>query len=70
MSKVHVAAITLYFLLLAMCIGLLLIGDTLSIATRDAVIPLASEGFKVVIGAIVGTISTLLGVKANTQSGQ
>lgn len=65
MSRNQLIIISLYFVLLALCGGMLLLSDTLSFAVRDAIIPVASEGFKLVLGATVGAISAILGVKSN-----
>lgn len=64
MSRSQVVLLSLFFLLLAICVGLLLIGDSMSLATRDALLPIASDGFKLVLGALVGALSAIIGTKS------
>ncbi len=68
MTKQQKGFIVIYFILLAMCGGLLVGSDFLSLAARDAILPIASDGFTLVLGAIVGALSAMLGATASTQS--
>jgi len=56
--------ISLYFALLLICGSMLILSDLLSLRARDAIIPIAADGFKLVLGATVGAISAVLGVKS------
>jgi hypothetical protein len=65
MSRTQIVAVGLYVLLLLMCGALFVVGDKLSLTARDALLPIASESFKVILGALIGAISAVLGVGAN-----
>lgn len=52
-----------FFLLLVMCVGLMVAADFLGPASRASIAPVASEGFKVVLAAMVGALSATLGSK-------
>lgn len=64
MIKSQVVLLSLFFLLLVVCVGLILIGDSMSLATRDAILPIASDGFKLVLGALVGALSAIIGTNS------
>ena len=66
MNKTQAIAIGIYFALLILCTVLLIVSNSLSITVRDAIIPLASDGFKLVIGALIGAVSAVIGVRATT----
>jgi hypothetical protein len=57
--------LSLYFVLLGVCISLFFFASSMTLEARGEVIPLARDGFKLVIGAIVGTLSAIIGVSAN-----
>jgi hypothetical protein len=61
MTRTQVLAIATYILLLLMCGALFAVGDKLSLTARDALLPIATESFKVVLGALIGAISAVLG---------
>lgn len=65
MNKTQAIAIGIYFVLLLLCTVLLIISNSLSLTVRDAILPLASDGFKLVIGALIGAVSAVIGVRAN-----
>lgn len=67
MSKQQIWFIAIYFLLLAICAALLIVSDFLSFEARDAVLPIATDGFKLVLGAIVGAVSAMLGTTAHSE---
>lgn len=50
-----------YLLLLFVCGGLLLLSEVFGPAVRQAVIPVASDGFKTTLGAVLGALSVMLG---------
>ncbi len=56
--------LSLYFFLLALCVGLFFLASYMTLEARDEVIPIARDGFKLVLGAIVGTLSAMIGVSA------
>lgn len=60
--------ISVYLVLLAICGGLLIGSDYLSLAARDVILPIAADGFTLVLGAIVGALSAMLGATAKQQS--
>lgn len=57
----------MYFFLMIICVLLLLVSDNFSLSVRDAILPMASEGFKLVLAALIGAISAVIGV--NTRPG-
>lgn len=61
MSSQQKGFVFIYFLLLAICSGLLIGSDFLSISARDKILPIAADGFTLVLGAIVGALSAMLG---------
>lgn len=65
MNKTQAIAIGIYFVLLLLCTVLLIVSNSLSLTVRDAILPLASDGFKLVIGALIGAVSAVIGVRAN-----
>jgi hypothetical protein len=55
--------VALYVVLLLMCSVLIVISDFLSPTVRASLLPIASDGFKTVLGALLGAISVMLGTK-------
>jgi len=55
--------IGLYVFLLLLCVALIIVADFLSPTVREALLPISADGFKTVLGALLGAISVLLGVK-------
>ena len=53
--------IALYVGLLLLCMTFLVLSDFLSPTVRAAVLPVTSDGFKTVLGALLGSISVMLG---------
>ena len=54
-------AFSLYVLLILICTSLMICAEFLSPTVRTSVLPVASDGFKTVFGALVGAISVLAG---------
>ncbi len=67
MTKQQKGFIAAYFVLLAVCGGLLIGGDFLSLAARDVILPIAGDGFTLVLGAIVGALSAMLGATSKSE---
>jgi hypothetical protein len=61
MTSIQKAALAIYGALLATCIGLIILADFLGPTVRASLLPLATEGFKLVLAALIGAVSTLLG---------
>jgi hypothetical protein len=55
--------IAIYVGVLVLCAALLVAAEFVGPVTRQSLLPLASEGFKTVLAALVGALSTLLGVQ-------
>jgi hypothetical protein len=55
--------IVVYIGLLIMCTALIVLSDFLSPTVRATLLPVSSDGFKTVLGALVGAISVMLGAK-------
>lgn len=53
--------LVVYGLLLLSCGALLLISNALDPAARSILLPTASDGFKMVLAAFIGALSTMLG---------
>ena len=64
MARAHRLAIFLYLTLLALCVCLIVISDQLGPSTAATLLPVATDGFKTVLGALVGALSAILGVKS------
>ncbi|MER8650947.1 hypothetical protein [Mesorhizobium sp. M0586] len=57
------AVIALYFALLCLCAALIIGSEFLGATVRANLLPIASDGFKLVLGALVGALSALMGIK-------
>ena len=66
MTSTQKICLTLYFVLLFLCVTMFVASNFFSFEARTAAISLASDGFKLVLGAIVGTLSAMIGVTAKT----
>jgi hypothetical protein len=55
--------IIVYIGLLIMCTALILLSNFLNPTVRAALLPLSSDGFKTVLGALLGAISVMLGAR-------
>jgi hypothetical protein len=67
MTPVQKSALLVYFLLLLICGALIIGSDFLGPAVRTSLLPVATEGFKLVLAALVGAISTVLGTGATAK---
>jgi hypothetical protein len=63
MSTTQIVILAAYFVLLVLCVGMLVGAEFVGPTVRETMGPLASEGFKTVLGALVGSLSILLGGK-------
>lgn len=61
MSTAQKAAVGLYGSLIVLCVGLLLISNSLSPTVRETILPVAGEGLKTLIAALIGFASALAG---------
>lgn len=62
MNSAQKTAVVIFFALLCVCIALIALSDLVfGPVARAAVLPVATDGFKMVLGAIVGAASALLG---------
>ena len=64
MTSMQIFLIGVYFALLLICSGLMVFSDMLSIAARETLLPVSADGFKLVIGALVGSVSSILGASS------
>jgi uncharacterized membrane protein YfcA len=64
MSRQALVAIALFFVLLLV---LLVAPEFLNPKDREAILPVAADGLKIVIGALVGAISALAGAGRSSQ---
>jgi hypothetical protein len=55
------SVIALYFALLLICVALMLGSNLLRPVVSETVLPLAGDGFKTVLGALVGALSVMVG---------
>ena len=60
LTRFQKSILLIYFALLLTCIALLVGSEFLGPATRKEVLPIAADGFKLVLGALIGTLSTLV----------
>jgi hypothetical protein len=51
----------LYVGLLILCAALIVVADSLSPSVRAALVPVSADGFKTVLGALLGAMSVILG---------
>lgn len=58
----------IYLALLLMCTTLFFLSSSLPLDARDQLVKLAGDGFKLLLGAIVGALSAILGVASNSPS--
>jgi hypothetical protein len=63
MSTAQMVVLGAYFVLLILCIGMFVGAEFAGPTMRETIGPLASEGFKTVLGALIGSLSILLGGK-------
>ena len=63
MTKNQTRFLGAYGILLIICIVLMVSSEFLSPVIREAILPVASDGFKMVLGALIGAISSMLGTK-------
>jgi hypothetical protein len=61
MSSVQKAALFVYFILLLICVALMIGAEFLGPTVRTSILPIATEGFKIVLAALVGAVSAILG---------
>jgi hypothetical protein len=61
MTSVQKAALAIYGVLLAACICLIILADFLGPTVRTSLLPVATEGFKLVLAALIGAVSTVFG---------
>ena len=61
------AVIALYFVLLLICVALMLGSDLLRPVVSTTVLPLAGDGFKTVLGALIGALSVMVGERRPNQ---
>lgn len=66
MNSVQKVALSIYFALLVICVALIICADFLGPTVRTSLLPVATEGFKVVLAALVGAVSAVLGGKNTT----
>lgn len=63
MTATQRLCITLYFTLLVLTILLLIGANFMNPLVRESILPISSDAFKTVLGALLGSISVLLGNK-------
>ena len=63
MSQQQRIALGIYVGLLVLCVGLMIGAEFLGPTVRASLLPVAVDGFKMVLAALVGAISALLGIK-------
>lgn len=64
MTKTQTRFITAYAVLLFVCILLMLATEMLGPTGREQILPVATDGFKMVLGALIGALSSMLGTKS------
>ncbi len=67
MTRQQKAFLMVYFVLLIICAGLLILSNYLDFEVRDVLLPIAADGFKLVLGAIIGTISAMFGITSKSE---
>ena len=68
MSKTQRLVVVVFVGLLLLCTTIMIASNFLGPVAEDAILPIATDGFKTILGALVGSISTLLGQKNATRS--
>lgn len=63
MSGLQKFALGVYLALLLLCVGLIVGAEFVGPTVRASLLPVAVEGFKLVLAALVGALSALLGVR-------
>ena len=63
MTKNQKLFLQAYGILLITCIILMLMANFLDPVTREVVLPVAADGFKIVLGALIGALSSMFGKK-------
>jgi hypothetical protein len=63
MSKGQRQFLAAYSMLLLLCTGLIIASEFLGPSVRDTILPTASDGFKTVLGALLGAMSAMLGAR-------
>ena len=61
MTSAQRVAISIYTVILATCLAMLLLSDFVNPSTREVMLPLSSDGFKMSVGALVGVASVMFG---------
>jgi hypothetical protein len=61
MTKTQKTALALYLFLLLLCLSSLVVADFLGPIMRDTIKSVAGDGFKLVLGAVIGALSAILG---------
>jgi hypothetical protein len=67
MTRVQKTALVIYGALLAACVCLIVLADFLGPVVRASLLPAATEGFKLVLAALIGALSTVLGRGAQSE---
>jgi threonine/homoserine efflux transporter RhtA len=68
MNSIQKSALIVYFSLLLICVSLMICAEFLGPTVRSSILSVATEGFKIVLAALVGAVSVVLGGgKATTQ---
>lgn len=62
MTSTQKSFLALYVVLLLLCIGLMVGAEFMSPTIRAQVLPIGADGFKLVLGAILGALSAMLGI--------
>jgi len=63
MSRQQKIALAIYINLLLLCVVLIVLAEFLGPAVRASLLPVAVEGFKIVLAALVGALSAMLGIR-------
>lgn len=63
MTGRQLLVLSIYGALLLLCVALFVIADLVGPAVREAMRPVAVEGFRTVLTALVGALSVLLATK-------
>ena len=61
MTAVQKSALIVYFVLLLLCVALIISAQFLDPVVRTSLLPIASDGFKIVLAALIGAVSAVLG---------